>query len=204
MIEAKHTRWGTAFFRLFSSLGLRRTFARIVYVEKPTLTDASVLMIGNHFSWWDGFIQWQVNRRFFNKRFYVMMLESQLSKNPILKYGGAFSIQKNSRAMLDSLRYAHDLLQDKQNLVLMFPQGALESQHEHHPRFEKGLEVVLRNLDDSVQVIFNLNLTDFFAEKKPSLYVYMETYVGLRTHVEMEAAYRAFVKRCLERQKIRL
>ena len=45
----------------------------------------------------------------------------------------------------------------------MFPQGALESQHEHHPRFEKGLEVVLRNLDDSVQVIFNLNLTDFFA-----------------------------------------
>ena len=56
-----------------------------------------------------------------------MILEDTVQSVFFLKYMGAFSITKQSRQMMESLAYAGELLQDPQNLVLIFPQGRLYS-----------------------------------------------------------------------------
>jgi hypothetical protein len=56
-----------------------------------------------------------------------MVIEETVQKVSFFKYMGAFSVNKNSREMLASLNYAAELLNDPQNLVLIFPQGKLYS-----------------------------------------------------------------------------
>ena len=63
-----------------------------------------------------------------------MVREDTTVQLQYLKYGGAFSINKKSRDMLQSLDYAAELLNDPQNLVLIFPQGKLYSNFvKRHP-----------------------------------------------------------------------
>ena len=52
-----------------------------------------------------------------------MLLEETSIRIPILKYSGAFSINKRSRDIIKSLDYAAKLLNDPENMVLIFPQG---------------------------------------------------------------------------------
>ncbi len=72
------------------------------------------------------------------------MLEEQLRKHMYLNKAGGFSVRKGSRSIVESLGYTAELLNDKNNLVLMFPQGRIESMHKQDFVFEKGIEYVLK------------------------------------------------------------
>lgn len=172
MIKANHTFTGQLISRLFTGYRLDKAF-RNIHIVGDTLDDRlPVLMIANHFSWWDGFIQYRLNRHIYKRKLYVMMLEEQLSRHPILRQCGAFSIRKHSREIIESLNYCTKLLEDKNNLVLLFPQGKIESIYTSYFVFEKGLTYIFKHLPNEVQLIFNVNLIDYFSEKKPSLYIY--------------------------------
>ena len=82
---------------------LHRHFREIRYRGQFQDRGKAILLIANHFTWWDGFIQGVLNQNRFQRNFYVMMLEEQLRKFPILRTTGAFSIRKHSRSMLESL-----------------------------------------------------------------------------------------------------
>jgi hypothetical protein len=105
-----------------------------------------------------------------------MMLEDQLKKNWFFQYTGAFSVRKNSKSIVESLNYAAELLQNQNNLVTYFPQGQFESINQKKLHFEKGVEWLLKNLKNEVQVIFVASQVDYFESDKPHLFMHFETY----------------------------
>ncbi|MEN9919903.1 MAG: hypothetical protein RL662_2339 [Bacteroidota bacterium] len=202
MIEAKRTWLGVVFFELYAKIQLRRYFRNIYFDGSFADRGKPVLIIANHFSWWDGFIQILLNQKVLNKKFHVMMLEEELKKNLILNSTGAFSIKKNSRTVIDSLNYSVQLLKNSCNMVLIFPQGKIESVYTHNFVFEKGIDYILKRLSDDVQVVFNVNLIDYFSFKQPSLSInYKEYKVNHKEDIlSIEAAFNDYIHACMNKQ----
>lgn len=168
-----------------------------------TTTEMPVLLIGNHFSWWDGFVACYLNRRLFRKKFHVMMLEEQLRPRIFLSRAGAYSIRKNSRSMIESVNYTVELLHDKNNLVVMYPQGEFSSIYSQKVSFEKGISTVAGKLKNGFRLFFYAALIDYFASRKPTLYLYVKEFSPEEalTASSLESAYHSFYSACIEQQK---
>lgn len=201
MIKARHTKPGVWFFNLYADFFLKRAFREINIFGENNIPDSSMLIISNHFSWWDGFIQLYLNNRVLHKKFHVMMLEYQLKKFMILNKAGAFSVKKNSRDIIQSLKYSEEILSDKKNLLLIFPQGEIQSLYTEYFKFEKGIEKLMKK--EEACLIFNVNLIDYFSHKKPGLNIYYKVYpvnenIGIDT---IEKAFNQFATKCKQLQK---
>lgn len=152
---------------------VKRSYHNITYNKLEVPVDKAVLMLANHYSWWDGFLLYHVNHYLLKKRFHVMVIEETVKKVSFFKYMGAFSVQKNSRDVVESLNYAAELLNDPQNLVLIFPQGKLYSNFADEIRFEKGLARIIDKVTAPYQVIMAATFTENLQHKKPSANVYL-------------------------------
>jgi len=154
--------------------------------------DKSILLLANHFSFWDGLILYCINHKLFKKKFHVMVNEETTYRLRFLQYGGAFSVNKNSRKMLESLDYTAKLLNDSKNLVLLFPQGRLYSNFVEDINFEKGILKVIRQASGKFQLIFACTFIQFYKHKKQSINVYLkaetENYAG-KSIIELKSAY---------------
>lgn len=201
MIKARHTRTGVWFFRKYSNFFLGRNFKSISILGDFEESNKSVLVISNHFSWWDGFIQLILNDRVFKKVFHVMMLEEQLKRYMILNKAGAFSIKKKSRDIIESLGYCNEILENKNNLLLIFPQGETQSLYKQIFVFEKGLTNLLKK--ENTSLIFNVNLVDYFSDKKPHLTIYYKEYIyDKNTSLkDIESSFNTFASECRNKQK---
>ena len=158
-------------------------------------------MIGNHFSWWDGFIAYRLNDLFLHKKFHVMMLEEQLTPRMFLNKAGAFSIKRGSRSVIESLRYASSLLHEPENLVVVYPQGTITSLHSRPVKFEKGTERILDGASKRLMILFYVALPDWFSEKKPGLTVRVTEYPSTdRSASSLEEAYNRFFNECISKQ----
>lgn len=162
--------------------------------------DLPILLVCNHMSWWDGIWTLHLNQQLFHRKYHFMMLENMLQKNWFLQYIGGFSINKNSKSVIETLNYTAELLADRNNMVLMFPQGEIESMHNTNFKFEKGIEKILQRTKNDVQVIFVANVVDYHSNVKPSLYAYISGYSGKFTTAEIENKYLIFYQQSLETQ----
>ena len=161
------------------------------------------MLIGNHFSWWDGFIANFLNIRVFHRKFHVMMLEEQLNSRMFLNKAGAYSIKRGSRSVIESMQYTVDLLSNAENLVVLYPQGVFESQYLRPVRFEKGVCTVAARVTNEVHLVFYAALVDYFSSHKPSLSVYLREVpreIALSPE-SIESAYNAFLSECTLQQK---
>jgi 1-acyl-sn-glycerol-3-phosphate acyltransferase len=132
----------------------------------------SILLLTNHFSWWDGFF---ANYAAFNnlkRRLYIMMQHDHFLKHWYFKYLGAFSMKKGSREMLESLTYSAGLLNNPENLVTIFPQGALYSNHETYIHVENGIERLIKQIKGPCQIVYQCTLIDYFEGLKPRAYMH--------------------------------
>lgn len=166
--------------------------------------DGSLMLLSNHFSWWDGFIAYRLNDQLFHKQFYLMMLERELSRRPFFRLLGAFSIRKHSRDALTSLRFAASVLGEANTLVAMFPQGRIESMHLNRFHWEQGIAQVMRLAEKPFRLIFSVTLADYMASPKPSLSIYIGEYIWSANNSpslgEIEEGYNAFYRDCQRRQ----
>ncbi len=137
-------------------------------------TDSPLLVIANHFSFWDGFMVQYLNLKRIHKRFFYMMLEEQLKQRMFLNKSGGFSISKNPREMIESINHAASLLNDPDNMVLIFPQGLIETKYRFPFHFEKGVEAILKRSSGSTRILFIANMIEYYSEARPSLYMYYE------------------------------
>lgn len=166
-------RWA---FHVYVRFITDRHFNEIIFNDVEVDDNKSVLLIANHSGWWDGFLLYWVQCKLFtNKKFHIMLLERTSKRIPILKYGGAFSINKSSRDIVESLDYAAQLLKDPGNLVLIFPQGKLYSNYITDVEFEKGIIKIMQQAAGSFQTIFSTTFTDCFVDKKPTAYIYLKS-----------------------------
>ena len=200
MLKSRHHFIVYPFFQHYTRYLLRTRYHTVSIENHFADNGNAVLLIGNHVGWWDGFWAMYVNLKVLKRKFHFMMLEEQLLKYRFFNYTGAFSVNKGSRSVVESIRYASDLLNDSKNMLLMYPQGRLHSMYEHHFSFEQGINRILKNREGKVQVVFSANLVDCFTEPKPSLSIYTENYEGAFTREGLEKAYNEFYMKCLEKQ----
>lgn len=131
-----------------------------------------------------------------------MMLEEQLRKHWYFNYTGGFSIKRSARSAIKTIQYSAELLSHPDNLVLMFPQGKVESIHKHAFTFEKGVEKILERTNRAdVQIVFLVNSIDYFINRKPVLHHYICEYKGQSiSYGELEKGYNAFFKESIKHQ----
>lgn len=202
MITARHTFIGTTVLNLYSGIKMDRAFREITYIGEWVENGLPILLLANHFCWWDGFIQYRLNRIVFDRKLYIMMLEEQLLKNRILNQCGCFSIRKNSRSIIETLDYCKNIVKEQGNMLLIFPQGEIQSMHTERIKFESGLGYLLKQLENEVNIVFNVNLVDYFSEKKPTLNSYFKVlpssqFPDVQT---IENEYNSFYTVCRNRQ----
>ncbi|PSR05660.1 MAG: hypothetical protein BRD49_04415 [Bacteroidetes bacterium SW_10_40_5] len=194
MIEAKPTCWGHKLITFYTNLSIKRHFSGLYVNQNPTLNpDKSVLLIGNHFSWWDGFVPYYVNKQVFKRYFYIMMLEEELTSRRLLRNAGAFSIKKQSRDAINSINYAASVLQQPQNLLVFYPEGSIGSMHQEQLHFQPGLERIVRKSQATAQALLVVMLVDYYAHPKPQIYFYMQHLEHIPDSAEaIEAHYNKF------------
>ncbi|MEP4533460.1 MAG: 1-acyl-sn-glycerol-3-phosphate acyltransferase [Cyclobacteriaceae bacterium] len=170
MIEATRHEWiKRAFYRVESGLIFPRKFNKIRVNEIELLPNHSVLLLQNHFSWWDGFFGSYLAYQYLHKSYHVMVQEDQLKKHWYFKYKGAFSIKKQSREMRESINYAAHLLEDAANMVLVFPQGRLQSMHTDDIEVQKGTLRLIESVKGNCQVIYNAVSVEYLESFKPTV-----------------------------------
>jgi 1-acyl-sn-glycerol-3-phosphate acyltransferase len=113
----------------------------------------------------------RINQLHWKKKFNVMMLKEQLLKHKTFVGAGAFSVDPGSRSIIESLNYTKELLADKNNMVLLFPQGEIQSQHKNQLTFEQGVDRIILGLENTDVLLLNA-FNDYFSNKKNSLFVY--------------------------------
>lgn len=158
-----------------------------------------ILLISNHNSWWDGLWASYVNTKILGRRFHFMILEEQLRKHPYFKYVGGFSVNKGSRDVLETLRYMREILTHSRNMVLLFPQGKLQSLYIRDFVFEKGAAALLKRTGENIQVVMMATMVDYFSKVKPGLYIYLEEY-SPDSAESLEVAYNRFYHTSMEGQ----
>ncbi len=203
MIPAQHSHWFQSIFHLYLNFIVKRSFKKIEI--KGTVQDKGmpILVIANHMSWWDGFWVLRLNKKVFKRKFHVMMLEEQLRNNQFLSKLGAFSIRKRSKSVIESLQYASNILTNNNNLLLLFPQGVIQSQHQRPFLFEQGWGRIFENLKNPVQVIMIAHLVDYFSSPKPRVNQYINclTEATEYTCKNLQDEYNAFFEDCVNQQQ---
>ena len=203
IIKAKHHFVIHPIFKLFTRVMTNSHFSQVAIVGNVAVTsNRSVLLISNHTSWWDGFWQLYLNMKVFKKKFHFMMLEEQLRKHWYFNYTGGFSVKKSARSTVETIQYSAELLSHPNNLVLMFPQGKVESIHKYSVTFEKGVEKILEKTNRAdVQIVFLVNSIDYFINRKPILYQYIKEYNRESIkYLDIEQQYNVFLKESIQQQ----
>lgn len=200
MIKAKHLFIFYHFFRLHSLWNIRRNFHKVELNGEFIEKGKPILIIANHISWWDGFWVVYFRQKVVKRRFHFMMLEEQLQKNWFLRFTGGFSINKNSKTIIETLQYTQKLLENNENMVLVFPQGKIESQHLTSLKFEQGIQRIV-NKSKKAQIIFTVHLIDYLSNKKPTLFIYFKEFETTTHQEDIEEQYNIFYQSCLEIQK---
>lgn len=198
MIKAHHKAFYVRFFNFYSRWMLGLQFRKIQIIGNVNTGPAPLLMIGNHFSWWDGFIACYINRTVFGKKLHIMMLEEQLRARMFLNKAGAYSIRRGSRDAVETLRYTAGLLSEPGNLVVLYPQGEFESVYKFPVKFERGIEVIAAKVDSACRLVFYAALVDYFSKSKPFLNIYLKEAPFHQTGsvLTLEKAYNEFLKDC--------
>ncbi|MBN1180963.1 MAG: 1-acyl-sn-glycerol-3-phosphate acyltransferase [Bacteroidales bacterium] len=202
ILKARHHFFIYPFFIRYCRWKIRKHFSNVSISGDFQDRGLPILLICNHTGWWDGFWAAYLNFNRFQRLFHFMMLEVQLCKYWFFKYTGGYAITKNSRSIIESLEYTATLLNDKNNLVLMFPQGKMHSVYDTVFHFEKGIGKVLSLLASKpVHILFAANMIDYFSTPRPGLYIYFAEYTGNGfNHADLETCYNLFYQQCLNKQ----
>ncbi len=200
MLYAKHHFFIYPFFQWYAKFLLRRKFQTVLingdFIDKRK----PVLLIANHVSWWDGFWAMYLNLKMLKRKFHFMMQEDQLLRYRFFNYTGAFSVNRGSREVLESISYAAEILNHNENMLLMYPQGSLQSIYKSDFVFEKRIERILTNKTNEIQIMFSVNLIDYLAYRKPTLNIYIKEYKGECSRKAIQQAYNEFYAACLSTQ----
>ena len=193
------------FFSWYIAYIIRKDFVSYTFNQLPVRNDEAVLLLANHFSWWDGFLIFQLNRLTIKKKFHVLVTKEDYERSWYLKYVGAFAAVNKGKDVVETLAYAGSLLNDAGNLVLVFPQGKLYTSYTDSITFEKGVMQIINASKKKFQIVFSATLIDYFDRRKPTVRTYLrnweaEEYVSLQLlKSEYNKHYEQSVKGQLER-----
>lgn len=171
MIKAKHNIFAEFIFYPYLERLLRKNFSHFFLVNTFPLIDnnAGLVITPNHFSWWDGFFIGHIERKFLHRKFFIMMLEDQLKRYWFFQKVGAYSIQQdNPKSIIETARYTSEIINNK-NVVVIYPQGKIESFSTKNLNLKKGLNLFTKNVKEKFYVLPVGFKIEFYEEKLPSV-----------------------------------
>lgn len=96
-----------------------------------------------HTNWWDGIVAYNIINRIFNKE--IRLMVEELNRFPLLRRGGAFSINKKSpQASMKALKYSVDVIEDLNNVLYIFPQGIIKPPNFRPIEFQTGISYIVQ------------------------------------------------------------
>lgn len=128
------------------------------------------------------------------------MDEENLRKHMFLNRVGVFSVQKNSRDILESLKYSSEILNDPNNLLTIYPSGAMYTQHQQVIQFQGGIDRILKGEQKYRSIVFAVFLIDYFGFARPEIRIYLENYTGGQSTESLSNAYNSFYQNCVKMQ----
>ena len=201
ILRAKHHFFIYPFFQKYTLWKVKKIFHEVKILGELKDNNKPLLIISNHVSWWDGFWLMYLNLKLLKRKFHFMMLESQLRKFWFFNYSGGFSVNKNSRTIFETIDYTANLLSDTENMVIIFPQGEINSIHNQKISFEKGIERIIKKLKNEITILFVANLTDYFSNPKPTIFQYIKEYNYEKFNfLDFENSYQKFYSESVENQ----
>ena len=201
ILKAKHNFFIYNFFRFYSLISIKLKFHNFKIIGNFEDKKLPLLVISNHSTWWDGFWIMYLNLKLFKRRFYFMMQEEQLKKFWFFNYSGGFSINKKSKSVIESINYSSTILSKPENMLLIFPQGALNSIHNKNIYFQKGIEKIVAKTNNQIQIVFVANFIDYFNYSKPTLFQYIKEFKFEQFNIDIFCnEYQNFYNNCVSEQ----
>lgn len=203
MIPPKHSALHKKLLLGYVNRQLNKHFHAINYFGEIKHAQKSMLVIGNHISWWDGFWLLKLNQEKWKKQFHVMMLEEELKKRMFFNKCGAYSINPGNISVRQSFITTLNLLNKPQNMVLFYPEGEIKSATQYPKKLMPGIEHVLKKLAPEASIMLQASFTDYFSNKKPTLNLYFQQITDQlpRSVTELENKYNAFYNDCMVQQQ---
>ena len=157
---------------------LKKFYKKIKLYDVPINPNSSYLLMCNHIGFLDGFWALYISYYGINSKqkvnnYYILILKKQLQKNSLLRYFCCFSIVPHSKTSIESINYAAEILSQPGNVLIMFPQGNIDSQYVRHIEFKDGLSKIIPQVNGNCQLIWSSNLTEYFESLKPTLFCHM-------------------------------
>lgn len=156
-IKADHSLWAEVLFNYYIQRLMNKNFSGFYHLgEAPVIGDQESLIITpNHFSWWDGFFIYRFKKKFAGRKvLHLLMLESQLKRYWFFSKVGAYSIDPdNPKKIIGTINYTSEILRDKSNIVIIYPQGEIEPQDSETLNLKKGIVRVLEKTGKDVTVL---------------------------------------------------
>lgn len=201
MIKDRYNATSLWFYSSYFRVLQKIHFRKISIITDDVFPEGqSVLLLQNHFSYYDGYWSMYICNKALKRRFHVMMLEEELAKRMFLTRCGVFSVRKNSRELLESLNYANELLQDPLNVVTIYPSGDIISHHQQNFTFQRGFARIAENRNFNSLITFAVVLVDHFSLARPEIRIYLKNYTGERKGEAIENAYHNFYQTCISNQ----
>ena len=130
-----------------------------------------MIVTPNHFSWWDGFFIYWLNKNVLNKKLFILMLEEQLKQYWFFRKIGCYSIDlEDKRKTISSLKYTMELLQDSKNLITIYPQGEIQSYEQRPIVIKDGVNFLANNSNISFQILPIAFKIHYSNERFPTVY----------------------------------
>jgi len=204
VLKARHHFFIYPFFKWYAGWIIHRHFGCVELKNEFDDQGLPVLLLANHVSWWDGFFAMFLNVRVLQRKFHFMMMEEQLKKFSFFNQTGGYSIRKKSRETIESINYTAELLRERENMVLLFPQGKIETIYKTSFQFETGISRIIKKAGGPIHILFMANLMDYFSNRKPGLYIYITEYKSdsLDT-TSIQDAYNQFYNQCIAENSLK-
>lgn len=173
MILQKRSDIAQYLFRKYVYYRMRKDFNVMRFNTIDIKPGHSVLLLCNHFSWWDGFWSDWIATKVMHHKFHIMMQHDHIEQRTWLRFMGGFSINRHSKDVVISLNYTAQLLNDPANMVTVFPQGELVSNHATEINIERGIAHIIKKIKGDCQIIYYSAFIDYFESFKPSVYFHL-------------------------------
>jgi 1-acyl-sn-glycerol-3-phosphate acyltransferase len=176
MITAKHQPWAEFIFDHYISRLISKHFYSLHLLGNlPEIVPGKpIIFLTNHSTWWDGFLIYRLNKHFYKRPLYLLMLEKELVKYSFFSRVGAYSIQPgHSKKVLESLRYTRLLLNSpaKENpSICIFPQGELIPWESRPVKFKPGIDWILKDTHNPVAIILVGIIVKFLEQQRPQVF----------------------------------
>lgn len=173
MIKADHKKWAEFIFDIYLKLLLKKSFNDFRIINSLPIIDESksLVITPNHFSWWDGFFVYWLNKNLIKRTLYVMMLEEQLRRYWFFQKLGCYSVDLNdNKKMITSLKYSVDLFYKPKNLVTIYPQGKIQSFEIENLELKNGISYLCKQSKKEFQILPVAFKIEHTKEKLPIVY----------------------------------